>query len=73
LPFAGTLETADEAMTAAISEDVIKHVVELVPDDWLNEHPRFASTTEHRQAYVQYLTRRLEEPRKFVEEAIRAR
>ena len=73
LPFAGALEAADEAMTAAISEDVIKHVVSLVPDDWLHEHPQFTSTTEHRQAYVEYLTRRLEEPRNFVEEAIRAR
>ena len=73
LPFASALEAADEAMTAATTEEVIKGVVELVPDDWLNENSRFTSTAENRQAYVDYLTRRLHEPRHFVQEAIRAR
>jgi hypothetical protein len=73
LPFAGALETADKAMTAAITEAVIGQVVELIPDEWLNEDSRFSSTDEHRKASVEYLTRRLEEPRYFVEEAIRAR
>jgi hypothetical protein len=73
LPFATALETADQAITAAISEDVIKRVVDLVPDDWLMEDTRFASIEEHRQTYVDYLTSRLEEPRNFVEEAMRAR
>ena len=65
LPFANRLERADEAMTASISETVITQIVDLVPDDWMEEN--------HRPAYVDYLTRRLEAPRQFVEEAIRAR
>jgi hypothetical protein len=73
LPFASAVEAADEAMTAAISEETIRGVVDLVPDDWMQEHSPFNSITENKQAYVEYLTRRLEEPRKFVEEAIRAR
>jgi hypothetical protein len=73
LPFAGTLEAADQSMTAALSQPVIEQVVNLVPDEWLNEHSRFPTTTEHRQAYIDYLTTRLEAPRNFVEEAIRAR
>jgi hypothetical protein len=73
LPFAGTLEAADQSMTAALSQPVIEQVVNLVPDDWLNENSRFPTTTEHRQAYIDYLTTRLEAPRNFVEEAIRAR
>jgi hypothetical protein len=73
LPFATALETADQAITAAISEDVIKRVVDLVPDDWLMEDTRFASIEELRQTYVDYLSSRLEEPRNFVEEAMRAR
>jgi hypothetical protein len=32
----------------------------------------FASTLEHRDAYIQYLLRRLQPPHAFVEEAIRA-
>jgi len=44
-----------------------------VPDDWMNEHAPFSTIAENRQAYIDYLTRRLEAPRNFVEEAIRAR
>jgi hypothetical protein len=73
LPFASALETADQAMTAVITEDVIKGIIDLVPDDWMTENSPFSTTTEHRQAYVDYLTRRLDAPRHFFEEAIRAR
>src|ERR1700741_4848866 len=73
LPFADALEAADETMTAVITEAVIKDVVDLVPDDWMKENSPFSTTAENRQAYVEYLTRRLEAPRNFVEEAIRAR
>jgi hypothetical protein len=73
LPFAGALEQADEAMTAAINEDVIKTVVDLIPGDWLDDKSTFSTPAENRKAYVHYLTRRLEAPRRFVEEAIRAR
>ena len=73
LPFADSIDTADQAMTASINDDVIKHVVELIPDDWMKDGSPFSTTAENRQAYVDYLTRRLEQPRNFVEEAIRAR
>ena len=73
LPFAKSIETADQAMTASITEEVIKGVVDLVPDEWLEDHAPFSTIAENRQAYVEYLTRRLDEPRHFVEEAIRAR
>jgi len=73
LPFAKDIETADQAMTAAITSEVIKSVVDLVPDDWMNDGSPFSTTAENRRAYVEYLTRRLDEPRHFVEEAIRAR
>ena len=73
LPFASALETADEAMTARLTEDVIKQTIDLVPEDWLNEDTRFTTIAAHRQAYVEYLMKRLVAPRNFVEEAIRAR
>ena len=73
LPFANAVEAVDPVMTAAISEDVVKGIVDLVPDDWMKEHAPFNSIAENKQAYIDYLTRRLEEPRHFVEEAIRAR
>jgi len=73
LPFATALEAADEMMTAAITQNVIQQVVDSVPDDWMNEHAPFMTIAENRQAYINYLTRRLEAPREFVQEAIRAR
>ena len=73
LPFASAIEAADQALTALITEQVIKEVVDLVPDDWMTDNSPFSKTAENRQAYVEYLTRRLDEPRNFVEEAIRAR
>ena len=73
LPFAETLEKADQEMSAAITQNVIRSVVELIPDEWMNDNSRFSTTAENRQAYVEYLTKRLEAPRNFVEEAIRAR
>jgi hypothetical protein len=73
LPFAGAIDKADQEMTAAITKDVIRGVVDLVPDDWMNNNSQFSTTADTRQAYVEYLTRRLDAPRNFVEEAIRAR
>ena len=78
LPFATQIEVADKTMTAAITQDEIKRIVDLVPDDWMQDDltkatAHFGSVDENRQAYVDYLTKRLEKPRRFVEEAIRAR
>lgn len=73
LPFANTIEAADQATTPLITEEVIAGIVNLVPDDWMQDNSPFSTIAENRQAYVEYLTRRLDEPRLFVEEAIRAR
>jgi hypothetical protein len=73
LPFADSIEAAGQAMTLSINEEVIKQVVDLVPDDWMKDGSPFSTTAENRQAYVDYLTTRLEEPRTWVEEAVRAR
>jgi hypothetical protein len=73
LPFAGAIDKADQTMTALITDEVIKRIVDLVPEDWMKENSPFSTIAENRRAYVEYLTRRLNEPRNFVEEAIRAR
>ena len=73
LPFASALEVVDGPMTNAITESAIREVVELVPDDWMHGDSSFSTTVENRRAYVEYMLRRLEEPRYFLEEAIRAR
>jgi hypothetical protein len=73
LPFARALEAADEYMTEQITQERIEDIVSLVPDSWLTADKHFSSTDEYREAYVEYLVRRLESPRAFVQEAIRAR
>jgi hypothetical protein len=73
LPFANGLESADHIMTGLITEEVIKGIVDLVPDGWMKDNSPFSTSAENRKAYVEYLTRRLDGPRHFVEEAIRAR
>jgi len=73
LPFASALEAVDRPMTSMINENGIREIVELVPDDWMYGDSRFSTTAQNREAYVEYLLRRLEEPRNFLVEAIRAR
>jgi hypothetical protein len=64
LPFAGDLSAADAALAPRLSPATIRDIVSLVPDEWLGDPPR--------AAYVEFLERRLAEPREFVEEAARA-
>jgi hypothetical protein len=63
LGFAQRLAEADAAMVARLTRPAIEAVVALVPEAWAGD----------RGAYTHYLAARLESPRAFVEEAIRAR
>ena len=72
LPFATRLEAADAFMTERLTPEVIARIVASIPDAWLDDEPGFASKAEHRAAYAHYLTRRLDAPRAFVTEALRA-
>ena len=73
LPFANALEAADDFMSQTITREHIENIVALVPDTWLMADTHFASAQANREAYVDYLVRRLERPHAFVKEAIRAR
>jgi len=73
LPFASALDEADAVLRTRLTPEVIREVVDLVPDRWLNGEPRFAGNAEHRQAYADYLLSRLEASHVFVEEARNAR
>jgi hypothetical protein len=72
LPLAGVLEQADARMAGRITPQLIAEVVAAIPDAWL-DGARFGSVAAERDAYRQYLQRRLQAPRRFVEEAVRAR
>ncbi|HEX8834285.1 MAG TPA: HipA family kinase [Abditibacteriaceae bacterium] len=73
LPLANHLQQVDAELTAKLTPDVITGIINLIPEAWLGDVEHFATIDEHRAAYVEYLTTRLQEPRAFLEEAIRAR
>ncbi|MFY9553722.1 MAG: HipA family kinase [Blastocatellia bacterium] len=73
-----SLGEIDSKMAALITPQIIEGIVELIPDSWLAPESKlsdspFGNLNDHREAYVEYLLSRLEPPRAFVEEAIRAR
>ena len=73
LRFAGSLPEADLKMSERITPDIIDNVVKLIPDGWLAGDSSLGGSDQYRDAYIEYLLRRLERPHVFVEEAIRAR
>jgi len=73
-----SLREVDSKMSERITSEIIAGTVELIPGAWLAAKPPsnnslFGSAAEYRNAYIEYLTRRLEPPHVFLEEAIRAR
>ena len=72
LPQASELEQVNSHFTKLLTTEKIIEVINLIPEDWLNEST-FASTQEHRNAYVEFLTNRLIHADFFVNEARHAR
>ena len=69
LPGASALRDADAAAAARLTPAALQDIVALVPDGWLTHDGAEAE----RRAYAAYLIARVQGPRSFVEEAIRAR
>jgi HipA-like protein len=69
LPYAGSIADADVRLAPLVTPALVEAVVSAVPAEWLGD----ADREEARRAYVEYLLRRLEAPRGFVEEADAAR
>src|SRR5436305_14556118 len=67
LPWATEIREIDAELTALLTPEVINGVLDLIPDDWLGDEPRFATVIEHRAAYREYLLTRLESPRRWME------
>jgi hypothetical protein len=66
LPFAGAILEADAALAPRLAEKVLREIVDLVPEEWLQDEYGFADTAAIRAAYVEFLSSRLEEPRGWV-------
>ena len=66
LPWAEEIREADARLSARLDGDTIDGVLALVPEPWLEEGPS-------RSVYREYLMERLQPPRVWMEEAVRAR
>jgi len=73
LPWATRIAQNDGALAAKLDEAKLAAIVASLPDLWLQGPDAFADPDAQRAAYVGYLTKRLAERERFVEEAIRAR
>lgn len=66
LPFADDIEKVDEDLSAKLTSEILKEIVELIPNDWLED------ADEQKKTYLEFLTKRLENRSEFVKEAINA-
>jgi len=69
LPQAEELREADARLAARLTPEVIAGVVDLIPESWFGA----PGGGPARSDYAEYLRRRLQPPRAFVQEAIHAR
>jgi hypothetical protein len=67
------IEDADDEIAARLTDDVLRAVLQAVPDDLLVDPAVFPDADTARARYVRYLNERLRAPRAFVAEAARAR
>lgn len=72
LPYAEKIEDADKLMRQAITPRTLNKIVDLLPDEWLDETGEM-SPEEKRIAYKTFLTKRLANSRLFIEEVKRQR
>jgi hypothetical protein len=73
LPFAGDLAAADARLRARLDLALLTRIVGSLPEEWLGPEAEFATTRDHRAAYVTYLAERLNEAGPWLfEEAIGA-
>ncbi|HTL08099.1 MAG TPA: HipA family kinase [Chitinophagaceae bacterium] len=73
LPAAAALTAADAKFRSILTEDRIRSIVAMVPDEWLLVDAPFTSYEQHREAYVRFLTLRAANSAIFVKEAQHAR
>lgn len=75
LALSGDIGDADAELAGALSPDVIREVVDAVPDDLLKVPAitaDFSTPAKARARYADYLNTRIEAPRAFLDEAIEA-
>lgn len=72
LPKARFLQEVDKEFKAILSEEKIRNIVALIPDEWLHFDNTDEQPANIREVYVQFLLIRLKHSQNFVNEAIHA-
>lgn len=67
------VQDVDAELAARITPDLLRTILDAVPDELIHDAAVFASPDAARDRYLTYLTERLRAPRPFVSEAARAR
>ena len=73
LPFASELEKVNDQLKMIFSRELIRNIISLIPDEWLEDEQEFKSIKEHREAYIEFLESRIAHSEIFVKEAKHAR
>jgi hypothetical protein len=73
LPQASELDTADAAALLILTEERIRAVADIIPDEWLLIDADGETAAARRQVYVDFLTSRIRHSEIFVKEAQHAR
>lgn len=72
LPWATQIAQAAKTAHQRLTDPVLREIVEMIPESWLEAIPGNVNTAERRAGYLDFFTRRLEASTVFEEEAIRA-
>lgn len=73
LPQADHLEETDQRFKAILTEERIRSIVSVIPEEWLHWQETLESPEEIKEAYIQFLLVRLENSEIFIKEAQNAR
>lgn len=73
LPLASELDFVNKEFHVLLSEQIIRSIISVVPDEWLLKDAPFTSVELHRQAYEKFLIKRFAHSPVFVKEAQYAR
>ncbi|RRQ45577.1 HipA family kinase [Chryseobacterium sp. SC28] len=73
LPQASELEVANQKFKAILTDEVLREIVELIPEDWLQWSDSDLSPAEIKDVYFQFLTLRRNNSDNFLNEAQNAR
>lgn len=65
LPYATELSLVDAEWSNTLTPERLRDIVNILPDAWLEREPPFETADAVRNAYLEFLTTRLQAPRQF--------